>query len=216
MVDRFRAGRVVRGVVLSVGLLLAVTGCAGDALSTDDAATTTTSSAEETSSSATETSAGETTATETSAVDDTDGPLDPEDEGRRLTLADFHMPTSAWDEERYDIADQKDVQGIAAEVNACGDYSPQELELRLANNFQELTFSVAQANDSRDSDQQLSVEVLANNEQVEIRSVPFNQVQEFTIDVEGVNALKILFYLDDNVDGCGGSVIGVLTDATVN
>ena len=54
-----------------------------------------------------------------------------------------------------------------------------------ANNFEELTFSVAQANDSRDSDRQLGVEVLANNEQVEIRSVPFNQVQEFTIDVDG-------------------------------
>ena len=195
---------------------MAVSGCAGEALNTDRAAETTTSSAEETSSSPTETSASETTATETSAVDDSDGPLDPEDEGRKLTLADFHMPTNAWDEERYDIADQKDVQGIAATVQSCGDSAPQELELRLGNNFEELTFSVAQGNDSRDSDQQLSVEVLANNEQVEIRSVPFNQIQEFTIDVDGVNALKILFYLDDNIDTCGGSVIGVLTDTTVN
>ncbi len=198
-----------------MGLLLAGTGCAGDALSTDGAATTT-SSPEETSSSATETPASETSATETSGDEDSEGPLDPEDEGRRLTLADFHMPSTAWDEERYDVADEKDVQGIAAEVDACGDYAPQELELRLGNNFQELTFSVAQANDSLDSDQQLSVEVLANNEQVEIRSVPFNQIQEFTIDVDGVNALKILFYLDDNVDDCGGSVIGVLTDTTVS
>jgi hypothetical protein len=216
MVDRSRAGRVAGSALLGVGLLLAVTGCAGDALNPDRAAETTTSSAEETSSSPAETSAGETTATDTSPVDDSDGPLDPEDEGRKLTLTDFHMPSSAWDEERYDIADEKDVQGIAAEVNQCGDSSPRELELRLGNNFEELTFSVAQANDSRDSDQQLSVEVLANNEQVEIRSVPFNQVQEFTIEVDGVNALKILFYLDDNVDDCGGSVIGVLTDTTVS
>jgi hypothetical protein len=216
MVDRSRAGRVAGSALLGVGMLLAVSGCAGEALNTDRAAETTTSSSEETTSSPSETSAGESTATATSPVDDSDGPLDPEDEGRKLTLADFHMPSSAWDEERYDIADEKDVQGIAATVQQCGDYSPLELELRLANNFEELTFSVAQANDSRDSDQQLSVEVLANNEQVEIRSVPFNQVQEFTIDVDGVNALKILFYLDDNVDGCGGSVIGVLTDTTVN
>ena len=216
MVDRSRAGRIAGSALLGVGLFLAVTGCAGEALNTDRAAETTTSSAEETSSSPTETSASETTATETTAVDDSDGPLDPEDEGRKLTLTDFHMPTNAWDEERYDIADQKDVQGIAATVQSCGDYAPQELELRLGNNFEELTFSVAQGNDSQDSDQQLSVEVLANNEQVEIRSVPFNQIQEFTIDVDGVNALKILFYLDDNVDGCGGSVIGVLTDTTVS
>ena len=216
MVDRSRAGRVVGSALLGVGMLLAVSGCAGEALDTDRAAETTTPSSEETTSSPSETSAGESTATETSPVDDSDGPLDPEDEGRKLTLADFHMPSTAWDEERYDIADEKDVQGIAATVQQCGDYSPLELELRLANNFEELTFSVAQANDSRDSDQQLSVEVLANNEQVEIRSVPFNEIQDFAIDVDGVNALKILFYLDDNVDGCGGSVIGVLTDTTVN
>lgn len=209
--------------MLAAALSLVVTGCSGDSWTGEEAAPT--SSAEATSSSAGETSAGTTTtAPETSEGEDeggdegedTDGPLDPEDEGRRLTLADFHMPSGVWDEERYDIADERDVQGIAAEVFTCGDSSPLELELRLANNFDELSFSVAQANDSRESDQQLSVEVLANNEQVEIRSVPFNQVQDFTIDVAGVNALKILLYLDDDVDGCSPSVIGVLTDITVD
>jgi hypothetical protein len=215
MVDRSRAGRAVGSAVLGLGLLLGATGCAGEALSTEDAATTT-SSPEETASSATETSAGETTTSETSAAGDEDGELDPEDEGRKLTLADFFMPSTDWEERRYDIADQKDVQGIAATVDSCGDRFPEELELRLGNNFEELTFTVAQANDSLRSDQELSVEVLANNEQVEILSVPFNQLQEFTIDVEGVNALKILFYLDDDLEDCGGSVIGVLTDTTVN
>ena len=101
-------------------------------------------------------------------------------------------------------------------MHHCGDSSPRELELRLGNNFQELTFSVAQANDFRDSTSTSASRCSRNNEQVEIRSVPFNQVQEFTIEVDGVNALKILFCLDDNVDGCGGSVIGVLTDTTVS
>jgi hypothetical protein len=219
MVDRSRAGRVVGSALLSAGLLLAVTGCAGDALNPDRAAETTTS-AEETTSSASETSASETTTSETTTAeasdDDTDGPLDPEDEGRKLTLTDFFMPSTSWEERRYDLAEKKDVQGIATEVFQCGDYNAQGLELRLANNFQELTFSVAQDNDSPNSDQQLSVEVIANNEQVEIRSVPFNQIQEFTIPVDGVNALKILFYLDETVADCGGSVIGVLTDVTVN
>jgi hypothetical protein len=206
-------------VLLGAVLSLLVSGCSGDWTAEEAAPTTTAeatgSSGSETSASATSASAT-TTAAETSEAEDTDGPLDAEAEGRRLTLADFHMPTSDWDEERYDIADERDVPGIAAEVGYCGDSYPLELELRLANNFEELSFSVAQANDSQDSDQQLAVEVLANNEQVEIRSVPFNQVQEFTIDVEGVNALKILFYLDDDVEGCGGSVIGVLTDTTVD
>jgi hypothetical protein len=47
--------------------------------------------------------------------------------------------------------------------------------------------------------------------------VPFNQVQDFRIPVDGVNALKILFYLDNTVQRCGsGSVNGVLIAPTVN
>lgn len=219
MVNRSGAGRVVGSALLGVGLLLSVTGCAGDALNPDRAAGTTSAPAETTSSaaatSASETSTSETTTAEPSD-DDSDSPLDPEDEGRKLTLTDFFMPSGSWEERRYDLAEKKDVQGIATTVSGCGDYYARELELRLANNFEELTFAVAQGNDSPDSNQQLSVEVLANNEQVEIRSVPFNQIQEFTIPVDGVNALKIWFYLDDNVEDCGGEVIGVLTDVTVN
>ena len=216
MVDRSRAGRVAGSALLGVGLLLAVTGCAGDALNTDRAAETTTSSAEETTSSAEETSESETTTPAEATDDSEDGELNPEDEGRTLTLADFHMPSSEWEQERYDLAGQKDVQGIGAPVQYCGQY-PQQLELRLGNNFQELTFSVAQDDDSESSTQYLSVEVLANNEQVEIRSVPFNQIQEFTIDVDGVNALQIYISLDENEPDCGnGSVIGVVTEATLN
>jgi hypothetical protein len=58
-------------------------------------------------------------------------------------------------------------------------------------------------------------EVLANNSQVEIRSVPFNEVQNFSIPVTGVNALKINLSLDDRVEDCGGSVIAVITDVIV-
>jgi hypothetical protein len=128
------------------------------------------------------------------------------------------MPSSAWQEKRYDIADQSQVQGIGTTVSSCGESAdPVQLELRLANNFDTLTFSVAQANDSRASDQQLSVQVLANNQQAEIRSVPFNQIQQFAIKVPGVNALKIQLWLDDSVQNCGqsGSVNGVLTDITL-
>ena len=101
----------------------------------------------------------------------------------------------------------------------CGTgYAPRELELRLANNFDELTFSVGQANDSLASDQNVSVEVVGNNQQIDIRSVPFNQIQEFRIPVSGVNALKIDLSLDEDVQNCGrtGSVVAVLTDITLN
>jgi len=103
-------------------------------------------------------------------------------------------------------------------VDSCSD-SPtyvEELELRLSNSFERLTFKVCQANNSSASDQDLTVEVVANNEQVEIRQVPFNQIQEFDIPVEAVNALKILMYLDPDNPDCGGSVIGVAHDIIVS
>jgi hypothetical protein len=206
--------RTLNSAVLSLGLVLGTAACGGGALDpTPDAAATTTT-AEETTSSPAETSTGEATV---SASSSPDGQLDEDDEGRKLTLADFFNAGSQWEENRYDIADQKDVLGIATTVQYCGDdYTPQELELRLGNNFDELTFSAAQANNSQKSDQSLTVEVLANNEQAEIFSVPFNEVQEFTIDVEGVNALKIRLYLDDSNPDCEGTVVGVITGTTLN
>src|SRR5215204_5703652 len=130
MVDRSRLGRVAGSALLGVGLLLALTGCAGDALNPNKAAETTTSSEQTTSSP--ETSAGETTTSETTTAepsdDATDGPLDPEDEGRKLTLNDFFMPAGNWEEQRYDLAEKKDVQGIATTESGCGDDYAQELE----------------------------------------------------------------------------------------
>jgi hypothetical protein len=176
--------------------------------STEPAQTTTSSP---TTSSPT-TTASSSSSGSTSSTDN--GPLDADDEGRGLTLNDFFDPSSYWEEDRYDIAGQKDVQGIAAPVSGCGSYS-QEIELRLGNNFERLEFSVGQADNSAESDQSLSVEILANNSQVEIRSVPFNEIQSFSISVTGVNALKIRFGLDERVPNCTGSVIGVITDAAL-
>jgi hypothetical protein len=61
----------------------------------------------------------------------------------------------------------------------------------------------------------VSVEVIGNNAQLEIRSVPFNQVTHFEVPVAGVNALKIRLSLDDKVPGCAGSVIAVITGPVV-
>ncbi len=198
-------------LLLTTGVVLASAACAGTALTPK--ADETTASETTTTEATTESTSAPTTTEETTSTSSAPGELDPEDVGRRLTLNDFFNPNSYWEEQRYDIADQKQVQGIATEISGC--YAYQELELRLANNFEELTFSVAQANDSTSSDQSLSVEVLANNAQAEIRSVPFNEIQEFSIPVEGVNALKIHVSLDDRVADCGGAVTAVLTDVTL-
>ena len=105
---------------------------------------------------------------------------------------------------------------MAAVAQGCDSFYLRALELRLSNSFESLTFKVGQANNSESSDQELTVEVLANNEQVEIRQVPFNQIQQFEIPVSSVNALKIQIYLNPDNPDCGGSVIGVVHDVSVS
>jgi len=101
-------------------------------------------------------------------------------------------------------------------VSSCNRNGAQILELRLADNFRSLTFDVGQANDSAASDKILTVEVLGNGDQKDIRRVPFNKIQKFSIDVTGVNALIIMFYIDLGNSGCTmQSVVGVLHGAVV-
>jgi hypothetical protein len=196
----------------------------GDAESDTQASTSaseTTSEAAETSTSSPATTSRSTSTSSSSASassTDDGGVLDEEDEGRELGLDDYFNADAQWEERRYDLADQQDVPGVGSMVQGCGQSSSYDrtLELRLGNNFRELTFSAAQANNSLRSDQNLVVEILANNEQRDIRSVPFNQTQEFTIDVTGVNALVLRLYLDDEVADCRPSVVGVISEATVN
>jgi len=198
-------------LLLTTGVVLAAAACGETPLVPD--ADETSTAAPVTTETTTTTSSPATTTEESPSTSSAPGELDPDDVGRRLTLNDFFNPSPYWEEDRYDIADEKQVQGIAADVSSC--YSAQELELRLANNFEELDFSVGQANDSTSSDASVTVEVLANNAQVEIRSVPFNEIQEFSIPVEGVNALKIHVYLDDRAT-CNGRVTAVLTEVTLD
>lgn len=226
--DVSRTGRAlaVTTVALAVTLTGAACGGGGDAEpvgQTSSSAPETTSEPAETSSSPATTSrstTGSPTSSSPAGASSTDdaGVLTEDDEGRQLGLDDFFNAGSNWEERRYDLADQRDVPGVGTTVGSCGQssYSDRTLELRLANNFSELSFSAAQANNSQRSDQNLVVEIVANNEQRDIRSVPFNQIQDFTLDVAGVNALVIRLYLDDAVDNCGGSVIGVISEATVN
>jgi hypothetical protein len=211
-----RTRRMLGTALLSSTLLLGAAGCSSFAGDSADASTTSarsTSASETTSPADTSTSSSSSSSTSSSPG----GPLDTDSAGRPLTLANFFQPDTSWLEKRYDIADKSQVQGIGTTVSNCYQGNARPLELRLGNKFEELTFSVGQANDSEASDQKLVVEVLANNQQVEIQSVPFNQVQDFRIPVDGVNALKILFYLDNTVQRCGsGSVNGVLIAPTVN
>jgi hypothetical protein len=212
-----RTRRVLGTALLSTALQLGTAACSSFADDSSKAATTTSSHKATQTTSSSATSSSSTTSSSSSTSSSPGGPLGTDAAGRKLTLADFFQPSSSWVEKRYDLADRNNVQGIGTTVNSCYQTQPQVLELRLGNKFKQLTFSAAQANDSNASDQKLVVEVLANNQQAEIQSVPFNQVQDFTIKVDGVNALKIMLYLDNTVEHCGnGSVVGVITDTTVN
>jgi hypothetical protein len=212
-----RTGRLLCTALLSTALLLGTAACSSFAGDSSSAGTTSPKTTPTTTSAATSSSGTTTSSSSSSTSSSPGGPLSTDSAGRPLTLADFFQPDTSWTEKRYDIADKSQVQGIGTTVDSCSQSGARALELRLGNKFKQLAFSAAQANDSDASDQKLVVEVLANNEQAEIQSVPFNQVQDFTIKVDGVNALKILLYLDNTVRGCGqGSVIGVITGATVN
>ena len=223
------SGRFSRANTLVLGLTVLVTvigtaACGGPATTpVDDAAgspstsgspstapppPTTTAPTPTTSGPATATNSSETSG-ETEASD-----LTPVPGGQRLTLDRFFEAASHWEENRYDVATLSDVQGIASTVDArySDSSSVKTLELRLENKFDTLSFSAGQDNASVRSDQNLSVEVMANNAQVEIRSIPFNEVRDFEIPVSGVNALQIRMFLDDQVPRCGGSVIGVVMD----
>ena len=143
--------------------------------------------------------------------------LPPPTPGRPLTLSNFFQPDSYWQENRYNIADKTQVQGIATTVDTCSATQGRVLELRLSNGFKMLNFSVGQSNNSLGSDQNLTIEVIANNAQIDIRHVPFNQLQQLTENVTSVNALQLRFYLDTQVTRCGQhSIVGVLTNVLLS
>lgn len=136
-----------------------------------------------------------------------------------LTLDKFFEPNENFEENRYDVAGREDVLGIATEIQRCEQNEYGVLELRLANKYQTLRFSVGQADVSQSSEETLFVEIVGNGTQLEIRRVPFNQIQDFELQVAGVNALKIYLYLDSESPSCRGtseSVIAVLESVVVS
>lgn len=226
------------GAVLALGSV-GISGCgAPEGAESSQATVTVTAEAEDEAASGTESaspteSPGSST-TEDSTADETpddtplggasespsDGPVLGEDRaGEALTLADFFRPSENWEEGRFDVADETDVSGISSEVTECeiSDYGPNAvLELRLANNFETLKFSVGQSNSSESSESTLVVRAVGNGEQIDIQQVPFDEVQEFELDVKDVNALRIETFLEEDQESyCSdeGPVNAVLWDA---
>ncbi len=131
-----------------------------------------------------------------------------------MSLSNFFEPESNWTENRYDVADKSGVSGMATTISGYGDGPT--LELRLANNFTTLTFNVGQANDSKSSDKVLVVRVVGNGKQLDVRKVPFNTIQEISVPVVNVNALKIELSLEETPNRDSKSISAVISDVTLD
>jgi len=66
-----------------------------------------------------------------------------------------------------------------------------EIELRLANKFQKVTFTAGQANVAKSSDLIMRVAIFADSKEIETVDVPFNDAHAFEVKAANVNALKI-------------------------
>ena len=123
-----------------------------------------------------------------------------------LTLSQFFQPDDDWDETAFGVADRQSVLGIGHRLNC---YEGEVLELRLSNAFKQLDFEAGQANNSYSSSEWLVVEINANGAKRDAQRIPFNKIQSFQVNVENVNALRIVFSLE-NGSGRRCNAIGVL------
>lgn len=105
-------------------------------------------------------------------------------------LSDFQEPpvTSGWQEKRHNVASITNTMGIDTKLDWQND---DEIELRLANKLQKVTFTASQANDSRSSDLLVRVAIFADGKEIETVDVPFNEAHTFDVKATNVNALKI-------------------------
>jgi len=96
--------------------------------------------------------------------------------------------TSGWEEKRYDVASITNTMGIGTNLDW---QNSDEIELRLANKFQKVTFTAGQANDSKSSNLIMRVAIFTDGKEVETVDVPFNDAHAFEVKAANVNALKI-------------------------
>ena len=144
--------------------------------------------------------------------------LEEDSSGRLLTTADFFVTPEDWVDGRFDVAGQKDLSGIGGPLVGCreqpGEGTP-TIELRLANNFKQISMQIGQSDDSPSSDVEVNVQLVGNETYIDSVQVPFNQVVPFRASVANVNALKIQVWIGEK--GCEDTerVEAVLMDLKV-
>lgn len=201
--------RQTTATAMAVAMAAALAGCGGpqEAGSTPQTTTTVTVTAGSTGEAATPSNA-------TTGLGTTDSPAasDPTSTGAvpapgRITLQTFYRPDpQVWTENFYDVADRRQQQAVRGEVPfPCTYNPPRELEIRTGSRYRRVRFSVGQDLESRTSTHTLTVRFLADNKQVEMKTVPANKVQPFDRDVTGVTAVRVQFDVDllDGEHECG-------------
>lgn len=209
------------GAAFVIGVF-ALAGCAAGAATIPS----TPASTEATSASATPTPTATATATSTPSATSSTSPsstgtsgaptstVATEKAGKPLALADFFMADRAWKENRFNVADKSGISGIGAEIDTYYETDAVTLELRLANNFDELSFKVGQSNESLSSDQTLVVKVIGNGKQIDVQKVPFNTITPVAVNVKDVNALKIQVFLDEKSPRDYDPAVAVISEVT--
>lgn len=110
---------------------------------------------------------------------------------RELTIDDIFKISPEAREGTFDVATTENQKGIGITIFPYSS-SEEEVELRLGNRYEELTFTIGQDNNSETSDMVLKVEIEKNGTSDDFENIPFNQTTPITVDVRDVNALKII------------------------
>lgn len=138
--------------------------------------------------------------------------LNKDSTGRSLRTADFFRTPEEWRDGRFNVAGQQQLSGVSGPLSDCQE-EPSEstptIELRLANNFDKITFDFGQSDDSADSEVIFYVQVTGNGSYIDQKSVPFNKIRTFEAPVSNVNALKIQMWLGGKNCGYDSDVDGV-------
>jgi hypothetical protein len=144
--------------------------------------------------------------------------LEKDASGRDLKTADFFSAPEGWRDGRFDVAGKKALTGVAGPLTSCQDEASDDtstIELRLANNFSNISMKVGQGDDSESSDSVVSVKLLGNGKYIDTVKVPFNQVNTLKAPVADVNALKIQVWMGGDDCESGKRVDAVLTELRV-
>ena len=187
--SKLSSARRIAAVLLPI-TALSLTACGSLPFGSKDASPTAETSTTASSPTPTPTPTPSESAPATASAPTTNGLTPENSKGRELRLSDFQEPsaTSDWQEKRYDVASTTNIMGIGTNLDW---QNKGEIELRLANKFQKVTFTAGQANDAKSSDLIMRVAIFADSKEIETVDVPFNDAHAFEVKAANVNALKI-------------------------